>query len=111
MFIVLLANRTTLIKESPTFAILAKANLMKKNGLDVVVLAAGEPDFDTPQHIKNAAIEAINSGKTKYTPVGGTISLKQALVDKYKRENGFTYTSKSLGILPKIKSRTPPPTT
>ena len=92
----LLAKRTGLIKESPTFAILAKANLMKKNGADVVVLAAGEPDFDTPQHIKDAAIKAINEGKTKYTPVGGTISLKQALVDKYKRENEFDYTAKQV---------------
>ena len=86
-----LAYRMSLIKESPTLAVMAKAGKMKKEGKDVIVLAAGEPDFDTPQHIKDAAIKAINDGKTKYTPAGGTIELKQAVVDKFARENNLKY--------------------
>ncbi|MDQ5922249.1 MAG: aspartate aminotransferase [Pseudomonadota bacterium] len=88
-----LAQRMSLIKESPTLAVAAKAGKMIKDGLDVIVLAAGEPDFDTPQHIKDAAIEAIKAGKTKYTPAGGTIELKQAVVNKFKRDNNLTYTT------------------
>ncbi len=86
-----LSKRVSLIKESPTFAIINKAALMKKNGQNIIVLAAGEPDFDTPEHIKNAAIEAIKNGKTKYTPSSGTNELKQAIVDKFKRENNLNY--------------------
>jgi aspartate aminotransferase len=86
-----LAYRTTLIKESPTMAISSKANKMKKSGQDVMILAAGEPDFDTPTHIKEAAIAAIHTGKTKYTPVGGTPELKQAIIDKFARENQLNY--------------------
>lgn len=86
-----LAQRISLIKESPTFAVLAKAGKMKKDGHDVIVLAAGEPDFDTPRHIKDAAIKAINDGKTKYTPVGGTPELKQAVIDKFAKENDLYY--------------------
>ena len=80
-----------LIKESPTLAIMAKAGKMKKEGLDVIALAAGEPDFDTPTHIKDVAIKAIHEGKTKYTPCGGTTELKQAVVNKFKRENNLNY--------------------
>src|SRR5690606_26687245 len=57
----------------------------------VMILAAGEPDFDTPTHIKHAAIAAINAGKTKYTPVGGTAELKKAIIDKFARENQLNY--------------------
>ena len=88
-----LANRMSLIKESPTLAVMAKAGKMKKEGKDVIILAAGEPDFDTPKHIKEAAIKAINDGKTKYTPAGGTIELKQAVADKFARENNLKYTT------------------
>lgn len=88
-----LAYRMSLIKESPTLAVSAKATRMKKDGLDVVALSAGEPDFDTPTHIKDAAIRAINAGKTKYTPSGGTIELKEAIVNKFKRENNLVFTS------------------
>ena len=88
-----IANRMSLIKESPTLAVMAKAGKMKKDGLDVIILAAGEPDFDTPQHIKDVAIKAINEGKTKYTNVGGTPELKQAVVDKFKNENNLEYTT------------------
>lgn len=86
-----LSNRVLAIKESPTLAITAKAAKLKAEGRDVIALAAGEPDFDTPDHIKAAAIEAINKGFTKYTPVSGTPSLKKAVVDKFKRDNGVEY--------------------
>jgi aspartate aminotransferase len=91
-----LSKRVLAIKESPTLAITAKAQKLKAEGRDVVALAAGEPDFDTPQHIKAAAIEAINKGFTKYTPVSGIPSLKQAAVDKFKRDNGVDYTPKQI---------------
>jgi aspartate aminotransferase len=86
-----LAQRTTRIKPSPTLAVTAKAGELKAQGKDVLSLGAGEPDFDTPQHIKDAAIAAINRGFTKYTPVGGTPSLKKAIIDKMKRDNGLDY--------------------
>ncbi|HEY0975343.1 MAG TPA: pyridoxal phosphate-dependent aminotransferase [Solimonas sp.] len=86
-----LAQRTTRIKPSPTLAVTAKAGELKAQGKDVLSLGAGEPDFDTPQHIKDAAIAAINKGFTKYTPVGGTPSLKKAIIDKMKRDNGLDY--------------------
>jgi aspartate aminotransferase len=79
------------IKESPTLAITAKAGKYKAEGRPIIGLAAGEPDFDTPQHIKDAAIAAINAGYTKYTPVSGIPALKQAIVNKFKTENGFDY--------------------
>lgn len=79
------------IKPSPTLAVTAKANQLKLEGVDVINLAAGEPDFDTPDHIKQAAIDAIHSGKTKYTPVGGTNSLKAAIIKKFERDNGLSY--------------------
>lgn len=88
-----LAYRVSLIKESPTLAISAKATKMKKDGLDVIALSAGEPDFDTPDYIKAAAIKAIHDGKTKYTPAGGTIELKSAVVNKFSRENNLHYTT------------------
>jgi aspartate aminotransferase len=88
-----LSKRVSLIKESPTLAVMAKAGKIKKEGKDVVILAAGEPDFDTPDHIKQAAIKAIHDGKTKYTPVGGTPELKQAIVNKFAKENNLTYTT------------------
>lgn len=88
-----LAYRMSLIKESPTLAVSAKATKMKKEGLDVIALSAGEPDFDTPTYIKDAAIKAINNGKTKYTPAGGTIELKEAVVNKFLTENNLKYTT------------------
>ncbi|MFK7795708.1 MAG: pyridoxal phosphate-dependent aminotransferase [Gammaproteobacteria bacterium] len=86
-----LASRVRRIKPSPTLAVTAKANQLRLEGVDVINLAAGEPDFDTPDHIKQAAIEAIQSGKTKYTPVGGTNSLKAAVIAKFERDNGLSY--------------------
>jgi aspartate aminotransferase len=86
-----LSTRVLSIKESPTLAITAKAAKYKAEGRPIIGLAAGEPDFDTPQHIKDAAIAAINAGYTKYTPVSGIPALKQAIVNKFKTENGFDY--------------------
>jgi len=79
------------IKESPTLAITAKAAKLKAEGKDIIGLAAGEPDFDTPSFIKEAAIKAINDGLTKYTPVSGLPSLKKAVVKKLKRDNNLEY--------------------
>jgi len=86
-----LSHRVLSIKESPTLAITAKAGKYKADGRPIIGLAAGEPDFDTPQHIKNAAKAAIDAGFTKYTPVSGIPSLKKAIVAKFKNENGFDY--------------------
>ncbi len=87
-----LSHRVLSIKESPTLAITAKAAKYKAEGRPIIGLAAGEPDFDTPQHIKDAAKAAIDAGFTKYTPVSGIPSLKKAVVNKFKNENGFDYT-------------------
>jgi aspartate aminotransferase len=85
------SDRILQIKPSPTLEITALANAMKAKGIDVIGFGSGEPDFDTPQNIKNAAIKAIESGKTKYTPVGGISELKQAIIEKFKRDNNLTY--------------------
>lgn len=87
----MLSHRVLAIKESPTLAITAKAAKYKAEGRPIIALAAGEPDFDTPQHIKDAAIAAIHAGYTKYTPVSGIPALKKAIVNKFKTENGFDY--------------------
>ncbi|HKY63619.1 MAG TPA: pyridoxal phosphate-dependent aminotransferase [bacterium] len=86
-----LAKRIAKVKPSPTLAIDSKAKAMKAEGIDVVGFGAGEPDFDTPEHVKQAAVEALKAGKTKYTPVGGINELKDAIVAKLKRDNGLTY--------------------
>ena len=86
-----LSTRVLAIKESPTLAITAKAAKYKAEGRPIIGLAAGEPDFDTPQHIKDAAKAAIDAGFTKYTPVSGIPGLKNAIVNKFKNENGFDY--------------------
>jgi aspartate aminotransferase len=91
-----LSSRALSIKPSPTLAMSARAAKLKAEGKDVVSLAAGEPDFDTPQHIKDAAIKAINDGFTKYTAVGGIPSLKDAIVRKFKRENGLAYAPRQI---------------
>ena len=79
------------IKPSATIAVAQKARDLKATGRDVISLGAGEPDFDTPDNIKNAAIEAIRQGKTKYTPVAGIPELRQAIATKFKRENNLDY--------------------
>ena len=86
-----LSSRVQAVKPSPTLAITARAAEMRAAGKDVIGLGAGEPDFDTPDHIKAAAIKAINDGFTKYTPVDGTVGLKKAIIEKFKRDNGFDY--------------------
>lgn len=86
-----LAHRMSRIQPSPTLAITAKAAQLQREGKDVIGLGAGEPDFDTPQHIKDAAIVAIQSGFTKYTNVDGIPELKAAIVDKFARENKLSY--------------------
>jgi aspartate aminotransferase len=87
-----LAGRVGRIQPSPTLAVEARAKELKAQGKDVVSLGAGEPDFDTPEHIKEAAIQAIRSGFTKYTEVDGIPALKQAVVDKFRRDNGLDFT-------------------
>jgi len=86
-----LSTRVQAVKPSPTLAVTARAAAMKAAGKDVVGLGAGEPDFDTPQHIKEAAIQAIRDGFTKYTDVDGTPSLKRAVIAKFKRDNGLDF--------------------
>lgn len=86
-----LASRLSRIKPSPTIAVTNKAQELKAAGHDVIGLGAGEPDFDTPANIKQAAITAINKGKTKYTAVDGTVELKKAICAKFKRENNLEY--------------------
>jgi aspartate aminotransferase len=86
-----LSSRLDRIKPSATLAITAKAAALRAAGRDVIGFGAGEPDFDTPAHIRKAAIEAIEAGFTRYTPVGGIDELKDAIVDKLKLDNGLTY--------------------
>ncbi len=86
-----LAARVQGIGESVTLQISARAKKMKAEGIDVVGFAAGEPDFDTPDHIKAEAVKAINEGFTKYTPSSGTAELRQAISDKFKKDNGLDY--------------------
>lgn len=86
-----LADALSRVKPSATIAVSQKARELKAKGKDVIGLGAGEPDFDTPTNIKQAAIDAINRGETKYTPVAGIPELRQAIVAKFKRENGLDY--------------------
>lgn len=95
---IILSSAIQRIKESPTLAVTAKALLLKSQGVDIIGLAAGEPDFDTPEFIKQGAVEAINAGKTKYTPVGGIPSLKNAIADKFKNDNGLDYKSEEIVV-------------
>jgi len=87
-----LSARVQAVKPSPTLAVTARAQALRAAGKDVIGLGAGEPDFDTPEHIKEAAIAAIEDGFTKYTAVDGTPEFKQAIIAKFQRENGFAYT-------------------
>ncbi len=87
------SQRANSIKPSPTLAVSAKAGQLRAEGRDIIGLGAGEPDFDTPEHIKDAAIKALGEGFTKYTPVGGTAGLIQAIIQKFKKENRLKYTA------------------
>ena len=86
-----ISNRVDQIKPSATIAVSMKAMELKAQGKDIVSLGFGEPDFDTPQHIREAAIAAIHDGKTRYTPVDGTPELKQAIVNKFRRDNNLNF--------------------
>ena len=94
----ILARRLAAVKPSPTIAVTTKAGELKAKGLDVIGLGAGEPDFDTPEHIKAAGKAAIDRGETKYTPTNGTPALRKAIVDKFKRENDLGYTTDQVTI-------------
>src|SRR3990172_274681 len=87
----LIAHALERVKPSPTMGITEKGPEMKAAGFDVIGLGAGEPDFDTPDNVKQAAIEAIKRGETKYTAVDGIPELKRAIVNKFQRENGLSY--------------------
>lgn len=94
----ILSNRISEVKPSATLQISAKAKAMKKQGIDVISFGAGEPDFDTPEYIKDAAIESIKRGDTKYTPASGIIELKTAIVEKLKNEYNLEYTEENVII-------------
>ena len=94
----MISLKASCISPSPTLAIDSKFKEMKANGEDVVGFGAGEPDFDTPQHIKDAAIAAINAGFTKYTPAAGTLALRKAVADKFFKDNGLSYTPANIVV-------------
>ncbi len=92
----MLSERAKRIKPSPTLSIDAKAKAMKASGIDIVSFGVGEPDFDTPENIKEAAIKAIKEGFTKYTPVGGIDPLKDAIIEKFNKDNNLNYTREEI---------------
>ncbi len=94
----LLSNTLAKVKPSPTIAVTTKARELRAAGKDVIGLGAGEPDFDTPDHIKQAAIKAIEAGDTKYTAVDGTPALKEAICAKFKADNGLDYTPAQITV-------------
>ena len=94
----LLSATLARVKPSPTIAVTSKAAELKAAGRDIIGLGAGEPDFDTPQNIKDAAVAAIAEGKTKYTAVDGIIELKQAICAKFKRDNDLDYTTSQVSV-------------
>ena len=94
----ILSSSLSRIKPSPTIAVTQKARELKEKGVDVISLGAGEPDFDTPDNVKEAAIRAINSGDTKYTSVDGTPKLKEAIINKFKKENGLEFSKDQINV-------------
>src|SRR3546814_1115629 len=86
------------IQPSATLAMTGRVNELKRAGIDVIGLSAGEPDFDTPDFVKDAAIAAIRAGQTKYTTVDGTAELKEAIAAKFKRDNGLIYESSQVSV-------------
>lgn len=92
----MIADRARKVKPSPTLAVDSKAKELKSKGFDVVNFGVGEPDFDTPEHIKEAAIKAIKDGFTKYTPVGGIDELKEAIIEKFEIDNGLKYSKENI---------------
>ena len=93
-----IADRLSRIKPSATMAVTQKAQEMRAAGHNVIGLGAGEPDFDTPENIKDAAKAALDAGKTKYAPVGGIPALREAIARKFKRENGLDYSAANVTI-------------
>src|SRR5215475_4995752 len=93
-----LAARVQTVADSITLAVSAKANAMKKAGIDVVGFGAGEPDFDTPTFIKDAAKAALDKGQTKYTPTPCFPELRQAIADKFNRDNGLPYKPENITV-------------
>src|SRR5512136_691419 len=93
-----LSARISAIKPSPTLAITAKANALRAEGRNIIGFGAGEPDFDTPLHIKMAAIKAIEEGFTKYTPVDGIVELKDAIIRKLFEDNKLRYTRPQITV-------------
>src|SRR5579872_4723884 len=91
-----LSHRVQTIKPSPTLVLAARANQLKAAGHDIINLSVGEPDFDTPEFIKDAARKALHDGMTKYTAVDGTAKLKQAITHKFATENQLTYEPKNI---------------
>lgn len=96
----ILSDAVNRVQPSATIAVSTKANEMKRQGIDVIGLGAGEPDFDTPDNIKEAAIKAIRDGQTNYTPADGIPELKEAICAKFERENGLTYTPSQINVSP-----------
>src|SRR5205814_4819105 len=94
----LLAERMKLVSDSITLAVTAKANALKKAGVDVVGFGAGEPDFDTPTFIKDAAKTALDKGQTKYTPTPSIVELKVAIAEKFNRDNQLPYKPEQITI-------------
>lgn len=94
----LLARRLESIKPSPTIAVTTRARELRAAGRDVIGLGAGEPDFDTPDHIKDAAMRAIRDGQTKYTAVDGTPELKEAVATKFRRDNDLEYATSQITV-------------
>uniref|UniRef100_A0A7C4AJD2 Aminotransferase n=1 Tax=Thermodesulfovibrio aggregans TaxID=86166 RepID=A0A7C4AJD2_9BACT len=92
----MIAERARKVKSSPTLAVDSRAKQLRAKGMDVVNFGVGEPDFDTPEHIKEAAIKAIRDGFTKYTPVGGIDELKEAIIEKLERDNGLLYSKENI---------------
>jgi aspartate aminotransferase len=92
------SKRIQSVKPSPTLAVTALSSSLKNQGIDIIGLGPGEPDFDTPQHIKNAAIRAIEAGKTKYTPAGGIEELKNAIAEKFMRDNNLEYRQSEITV-------------
>ena len=93
-----IANRLLAIKPSPTMAVTAKSEELKKLGHNVISLGVGEPDFDTPDFVKDGAKKAIDAGYTKYTPVPGTSSLRMAIARKFKNENSLDYSIEEICV-------------
>jgi aspartate aminotransferase len=92
------SKRAQAVPPSATLAVTARAKELKAQGVNVVAFGAGEPDFDTPQYIKEAAIAALKAGKTKYTPASGTIELKRAIAEKLRRDNGLEYQPEQIAV-------------